>query len=1119
MLVAFDAADRPHKRYVSGKLHSEEEDQEEPQIEDEDVEVPDHAKLKDNKVEGDDWEPAGDDPILGTNRRERTSFGMTFRVRKGEVLKVIMRCAIYEKQDDLIQKLQLNPNGGVEETGTPCSWWRRKPLVFEWQPTVEETTWTTLGQAGSHQVFMRLTKRREENGVVTVSLTATNKTKKSSDRESEVLYQCELEVEASVGFEPLRERLHRVREEDEQLMDLLYRNNTLHAMGHGCAVTWHRADDGTVNKLTTDFVPVHSIPAVVPRESKSGELDLAMYNLWKGDAGAIREMLTRLIDQYEAWVSELEGRIPDLDRDHRPAATNNLGACRKVVKRMRKGLELLEDKKVLECFRWMNHAMLWQQQRSKVGQRNWTDEPDVVEPITNGEQDQDLQKFRALQAFHNDGRGRWRPFQLAFVLMNLPAMWDPKEYTDDRAMVDLIWFPTGGGKTEAYLGLMAFTLFARRRTNERREDRYGTTALMRYTLRLLTTQQFERAASLIVACDLIRKENRPELSAKIPFSIGLLVGSSNTPTTNDDAVIAFNNNEYKFALLKCPCCGARFGKRGQNQHAELKGLRHGNNHIAFRCYNANCETHGQDLPIHVVNEQIYEQAPSLVVGTVDMFAQIPWKSTNLKQPWNGGEFLSRLFGFRNKKDGSVCRIKPPELIIQDELHLISGPLGSMVGMYETLVQELCTDHGLGDYPFHPQEGDERSSIPPKIVASSATITRASNQVKGLYGKTGENALQIFPPQGLDIGETWFSQVDRDHMAGEHAHLHTKGRWYVGLCPSISGLSAVYRSYGTVLAKHRQLANGAYPNDGRAKALDYYHTLIGFYNSIKELGRSNTMLAPGGNVPEYMGTHAARELIPGIGEELKTRELYSLNSAEQIQETLKELEANGEVDACLATNMIATGLDVPRLGLMFIHGQPKTTAEYIQASSRVGRQYWEGPGLVFTHYNGMKPRDMSIFEHFSSYHERIYAHVEPTSVTPYSIRVREKGIHAIFHGLVRHYSKNRRSHPGTIDDNLAAYIKEVIRDRASIILEGGNGAIAQVDEWLDRLIHDAGNLRYYGGMANMSIRKSRDRRKETAMMAEGSPVTVPDADRTYCLPTAISMRTVDREASVRIHNSI
>lgn len=1123
VFVGFEG-DTPTRRYGVGKLVSKYSPKKEDRnIEEEEGDISKTARGKK------DLEADNEDPILRANALERSAFGLTFRVPEDATITVTMNCGIYVEQKEKIELLERGSNDTIQKADSPDkpaeTWWRRKELKFPpWEtalkgePIVERADGTA-----QHRVSFQLTKRRSENGIATLTLTATNITPVADATAAEVLYQCELQVSTDKEFTQLRERVHRDRDDDQQLMDLLYRKNTIHAMGHGCAVIWeHNKEGSKVNRLRTDFLPVHSIPAVVPRESGN----LAMWELSNGTDKQVFELLNGLVSEYKAWVTEyLTLGAAALSKDHAEAAERNVLECELTLERMNKGLTVLRNNAdALKCFRWMNEAMLWQQQRSKVDQRDWTANGITAVPNgNNGERGETENSFRSLEEFHQAGRGRWRPFQLAFVLMNLPAMWDPTD--TDRDMVDLIWFPTGGGKTEAYLGLAAFTMFARRK-NVVGANGYGTAIIMRYTLRLLTTQQFERGASLIMACELIRRRPETDLGIR-PFSIGLWVGGSTTPINNTDAVSAYTLNEYPFALLKCPCCGARFGKREfkRNRAAvqELKGVEHQGTEVVFRCHNSQCESldgmNRRLLPIYVVNQQIYDHTPTLVIGTVDMFGQVPWKSQH-----DGREHISRLFGFRDDT-GVLTRIKPPELIIQDELHLISGPLGSMVGMYETLIQELCTDHGRHEHPFHAVDGDPKPT-PPKIVASSATIARANEQVRGLYGKTGKGSLQVFPPQGLDIGETWFSEVDRDILANNPG-LHERGRWYVGMCPpagpaGISGQSTVYRTYGSVIARHYQESLGERTKE-REKSLDYYRTLIGFYNSTKELGRSNTMMSVGGNLPGYLTTKAERELIPGLAEKpLETTEIYSSNSSEEISERLKKLErrtgTGTVVDVCLATNMIATGLDVSRLGLMFIHGQPKTTAEYIQASSRVGRSYGEGPGLVFMHYSSMKPRDLSVFEHFSSYHERIYAQVEPTSVTSYSIRVREKAIHAILHGLIRHFSSDLRHIPGPISEELKTFVMEVITRRAKVVLEDDTEAITQITAWLERLCRDLSNLQEYGDMRNTRLRYGTPPRV-TALMASDKPIALTEEDRTYCLPTPITMRSVEQGSTIDIINRL
>ncbi len=267
---------------------------------------------------------------------------------------------------------------------------------------------------------------------------------------------------------------------------------------------------------------------------------------------------------------------------------------------------------------------------------------------------------------------KWRPFQLAFILINLRAFTDPA--SPDRSIVDVIWFPTGGGKTEAYLGLAALVILLRRMG---RPANAGTTVLMRYTLRLLTTQQFQRAASLICALELMRRASPEELGST-PISIGLWLGGAVTPNRSAQAISAFerlgrDGGDNPFNVLACPWCGVEMGPREYDNGVRVFGYRRVRrrgtaDRIQFRCEDPGCPFSGEEgLPLEVVDDAIYEEPPTLLIGTVDKFAMMPWDPEARK-----------IFGIDNPEAGH-----PPDLIIQDELHLISGPLGSMVGHYET----------------------------------------------------------------------------------------------------------------------------------------------------------------------------------------------------------------------------------------------------------------------------------------------------------------------------------------------------------------------------------------------------------------------------------------------------
>jgi hypothetical protein len=610
------------------------------------------------------------------------------------------------------------------------------------------------------------------------------------------------------------------------------------------------------------------------------------------------------------------------------------------------------------------------------------------------------------------GKGRWRPFQLAFILMNLRSI--AQRDSPDRSVIDLIWFPTGGGKTEAYLGLTAFAIFRRRLLNLSDE---GTTVLMRYTLRLLTTQQFQRAASLICACELIRRSNDTRLGT-MRISIGLWVGDSVTPNKNASAtkalrVLLNTGKDNPFAVLACPWCAVQMGPVPFRGAYVTQGYRKVGSQVIFRCEDPDCEFHDErGLPLLVVDEAIYEERPTLLIGTVDKFAMLPWVPE-----------ARRLFGMDRQ-----APVAPPDLIIQDELHLISGALGSMVGMYETTISALCTAERDG------------KRMPPKIVASTATICRAPQQVHSLYA-CGEENVFLFPPQGLRAGDSFFAKETTHDVDGQPL----VGRLYVGVFASAlsSHVTAQVRVMSALLQSVLSVPAAA------EEALDPYWTLMVYFNSLRELGHAATLIRA--DIREHLNavwdrlnirkpaasaTDADRRRFINRDMELTSR-IQSTQITTILQELFSRYPGSKDqrpVDVCLATNMIQVGLDVPRLGLMAVVGQPKTTSEYIQATSRVGR---DKPGLVVTVFNPGKPRDRSHFEHFRSYHQSIYRWVEPTSVTPFAVPVRERALHAQLITLARYWGgEDLRERPNPPPDSaLVARIRKILLERIATVDPG------------------------------------------------------------------------------------
>jgi hypothetical protein len=787
------------------------------------------------------------------------------------------------------------------------------------------------------------------------------------------LFQVELRVSLpanSGGFVPRANvRGLRVDDPDERIADLQYADVCEFAVGHGVA-THAIVKDGRCDEVRTTFLPQATVERV--EAGKQPKLTLQMETLADmASADEVVAELGKLPVAYAEWITA-QGKRAHAAPRRAAVASDLLERCSLAERRIREGIELLREPVVLDAFRIANRAMARaaRQRNAQIHKKS----PEEVD------------------------RPAWRPFQLAFLLLNLRGIVEPQ--SADREVVDLLFFPTGGGKTEAYLGLSAFTLVLRRLRDPSLASA-GVAVLMRYTLRLLTLDQLGRAAGLICALELERQK-APAKLGKWPFEIGLWVGRKATPnrlgkkgdidpSSARSKTLAYKNDSRNrpvpIPLEKCPWCGHKFGTGSFNlvpnddQPTDLK----------ITCANPSCAfTRDRPLPIVAIDEPLYRRLPCFLIATVDKLASLPW----LAAP---GKLFGKVTsydaaGFYGPGDrGSGTRLPkpllPPELIIQDELHLISGPLGTMVGLYETAVEALCTRE-VGD-----------KLVLPKIVASTATVRRAEAQVRALFGRS---QVDVFPPPGPDRRDTFFARTA--------SPIEKEPRLYVGVAAQGRSLKVVLlRTYLALLSAakvHYEAAGGAQNPDNPA---DPYMTLLGYFNALRELGGSRRIVEDEvrGRLTGY-GRRRRMNEPPGHFTDrtirFETLELTSRVDTSEVSVAKEHLSlpfsSDQHVDVALATNMISVGLDISRLGLLVVLGQPKMTAEYIQATSRVGREEAK-PGLVVTLLNVHKPRDRSHYERFEAYHETFYRAVEATSVTPFAPRAIDRGLAAVTVTLARH----------------------------------------------------------------------------------------------------------------------
>jgi hypothetical protein len=929
------------------------------------------------------------------------------------------------------------------------------------------------------QIFSRVAAPSARDAISTdrfITFTLINRTLGSDKpQDEECFFQCGVEVCGANEEECFVDYPDQAPSADlngeELALELLYRHRRVFAVGHGCATDWVEGSEGRAISIKSDALPTYEVHPILPA-SISG-LELLMRDLIDGNSDVSISACTSLAVGYEHWIDQQREETvdPDLVPIHlKSAADQNLDDCELCLRRMRSGIELLQvDPIARKAFALMNRAMLMQHMHYSLStekKRHWIKSNKRLE----------LEAPYVSPNYAISER-RWRPFQLAFVLMALRSIaFGSDEDLNDREIVDLIWFPTGGGKTEAYLGLAAFTIFYRRL---KRPDNAGTTALMRYTLRLLTTQQYQRASSLICACEIIRRET-PGILGCEPITIGLWVGGSVTPNSEASASHALNrilagDRENPFIILSCPWCGAQMGPVRDGRMTRAKGYRKltGPNRVRLICEDPDCEFNsGEGLPLQIIDEHIYASPPTLIIGTVDKFALLPWYPQ-----------ARSLFGI------DADTIDPPDLIIQDELHLISGPLGSMVGHYETVI-DILSRRNIGD-----------RTISAKIVASTATISRASEQINALYG---ERCSSLFPPQGLRAGNSFFAE-ERPELSG---------RTYAGVFASglPSQTTTEVRTLSSLLQSPKTIPNKSIED------LDQYWTLMVYFNSIRELGHAATLLRA--DIPEYLSVLWRRlGFQPMWGDEAASKrrfvnvdlELTSRVQSSDITGYMERLFASpgksksNPVDVCLATNMIQVGLDVPRLSVMAIVGQPKTTSEYIQASSRVGRSE-DGPGLVVTLLSPAKPRDRSHYEHFRSFHQSIYRYVEPTSVTPFAVPVTERALHALIITLARYLgSDKQREQPDAPDVTLEQEIRDFVMQRVMSVERQEAG---RVKNRLDEIFSEWRRLPpdTYGG-----FNSSED--LVPFMYPGGTHAHEAWDDRAY--PTPSSMRNVDASCNAMV----
>jgi hypothetical protein len=903
-----------------------------------------------------------------------------------------------------------------------------------------------LDSNGNIHVYVM--KMQLDNGYKMVTVYLHNNDKSNGDEKEyeKVMFQVEMLIAddlMSPVFVP-EYVCRKVELEDEYY----YKGRPVYARGRGCAAVWDStADVVNATAVRTSFIPDYEIPSVSAQIANMPDKALSMLQMGspKKKESTI-ETLRLLTSMYGSWITDVLVNAASMgDNKFKAVGQDIINKCNDANRRMNDGIDLIENNdKAYQAFVFMNQSMYLQRSiiafSKEYGSGISCSLKDFMSDIPEKGRKKD----------HSE----WRPFQIAFVLLNLCGIVDGE--SAERDIVDLLYFPTGGGKTEAYLGLIAFVIAYRRLTasdEKEYEKDGGVTVFLRYTLRLLTTQQRDRLMKLIVAMEWLREKNE-ELYGHERITIGFWVGGNVTPNKFAEYSDSDQYKKKEFIrkltkqIIKCPYCGKPISKDEYVINEKGKS-------VSIYCADSFCvfsKSKKKSMPVYLVDEEIYAKCPTVIISTVDKFARLPWSeqvgllfgrtdrccsrcghiAVGEKHP---GRHNADVAAGLDKAVTITCKLfYPPELIIQDELHLITGPLGTIYGGYETVVEEMCCIERNG------------RRIRPKYVVSTATIKNAGEQIRFLYGR--EKFAQ-FPPSGFDARDSFFIKevpLPNGNLAAMSdegmKELADRGekpfRQYVGICASGQSVkTTLIRLYSIILQTAFDLSHESEYED----YIDPYYTLVGYFNSIRELGGAVRLLdddiTSRIRVVKNKYNSPAQRYISIDGKKEITSRIPSWEIAQVLEKLAVPYDKNKEKQRCYdvvnATNMIAVGMDVDRLGLMTVVGQPKQNSEYIQATSRVGRQH---PGIIFTVYNPYRPRDLSNYENFVGFHSQMYRYVEGTTATPFAARARDRVLHALVVSLLRLKIEKMTDNSGAANINEISYdeineVKNIILDRVKI----------------------------------------------------------------------------------------
>lgn len=810
--------------------------------------------------------------------------------------------------------------------------WKRaipgSALVPEWRAHVPVSARPVAG--GRHRASVMLENLSEDPTISVVR--RGEQVLRHDDARDHFLFRVELEVRALRG---------RIVPIEMNLGPDAYRyDGRLPAYATNCGVTASYTDEGAIEAIRSVAAPVHETYRIPTREHPAA----AFSRLEEDPVPALEELGAAL----DAYLADPAWSTAGMRADHARRKEEDRSAFEKEIARFREGLRWLrKEPRLLLAFRLANRTMATLSER-------------------------------------RGGYLGWRLFQLVFLVSQLPALtwrefgpeefesglWGDSEGVDPTDAATVLWFPTAGGKTEATLGLIACALFYDRCRGKGR----GITAWSRFPLRLLSLQQTQRYLDFIVAAEEVRSSAQEGIrdvggDPGDEFAVGFYVGERNTPNSlsRDDGLLerlvadAAKRREYRI-VDECPYCGERAVEILPPDPAILR--------LVHAC--TSCD---QQLPLYVVDYELYRYLPAVILGTIDKLAMIGL-SDRFGALLGDVDCECRLHGFgrgmkcheRRAKDHPADAVSPlpaplydpsPSLEILDELHMVREELGAFAGHYEGMLSVVQRQLSAR------QRADGRG-VRMKLVATTATIKGEDRQCEHLFGLRSV----VVPLPGPSLEGSFYWSLDRSaplrQFVGVLPHRVTAEMALVRILQAFhEGIRTLERDGPSAVPALASMDPARF-----ASLVDLYKVSLTYVTSLVDFGKLRRSMET--QVNEYLRSH-------GI-EEVAVRELSGDTSFDDVRATLDDLEGAGETEAVIATSMISHGVDVARLNVMVFNGMPKSMAEYIQASSRVGRGVL---GVVFMIFNPVRERDRSHFRYHSKFHEYLDRMVEPVAINRWS----------------------------------------------------------------------------------------------------------------------------------------